>query len=231
MNPNITMGYNWHSPCYIHSMSKLYYVILALLISACGKGLPIQPYCPGPANDTAQIHFFGDSITYGSASASDGSAAFGYAQITAQTLGLTVNDVAVPGSVIASCGELPSILDSNIQAGQTYVFFTGTNDAHTNQGSDLPQFTADFQVAYNHLTATAGAKVLFIGPYYLQRDTTDVEKSVIDSYNNAIQSIAGNRYLDLRSVVNPNTMLVDGTHPNSLGQEAIATVVEAALVD
>jgi lysophospholipase L1-like esterase len=119
-------------------------------------------------------------------------------------------------------------LGSTIHPNQTYVFFTGTNDAHTNAGTDLPSFTSDFQIVYNYLTAT-GAKVIFIGPYYLLRDTTDADKAIMDSYNSAIQGIAGNLYVDLRNVVDSNTMLIDGTHANSVGQQAISAVVEAAL--
>jgi lysophospholipase L1-like esterase len=209
-------------------MKKLFNLLtLALLVSACGKGPPIQPYCPGPANDTSPIHFFGDSITYGGGNSVNG-VPFGYAQMMGQDLNLAINDVAVPASLITQCGQLPSILGSTIQSNQIYIFFTGTNDAHTNQGTDLPSFTSNFQIAYNYLTAT-GAKVLFIGPYYLLQDTTTADKAVVDSFNTAIQGVAGNLYIDLRNVIDPNTMLTDGVHPNATGHEAIAAVVETAL--
>jgi hypothetical protein len=92
------------------------------LLSGCGKGAPIQPYCPGPTNNTAQIHFFGDSITYGGGNSLSNGSPFGYAQMMGQDLNVTIDDVAVPGSVITSCGELPSILGSTIQPNQTYIF-------------------------------------------------------------------------------------------------------------
>jgi lysophospholipase L1-like esterase len=69
---------------------------------------------------------------------------------------------------------------------------------------------------------------LFIGPYYLLEDTTEADKQIVDAYNTTIQSVAGNLYIDLRSVINL-TMLTDGIHPNATGHEAIAATVEAAL--
>jgi lysophospholipase L1-like esterase len=64
-----------------------------------------------------------------------------------------------------------------------------------------------------------------MGPYYF----TGASRAVVDSYNEAIKNVAGTAYLDLRSVVDSNTMLEDGTHPNDSGARAIANQVEAAL--
>jgi lysophospholipase L1-like esterase len=204
---------------------------IALILSGCGKASTNLDLCQAANNQNTNIHFFGDSITYGGGNNDANGNPYGYAQMLSQDLQTGINDVAVAGSRIEQCGELPNIMATQINAGQIYIFTTGTNDSHQGGEAYLPEFTAAYQQAFNHLTSVTGAKVYLAGPYYLVQDYGNAQKmAVIDDYNTAIQSVAGSLYIDLRSVVNTETMLSsDGVHPNFAGHQAIMNAFLAAM--
>lgn len=202
-------------------------IFSVLLLSACGHSAPIQPWpCPGPANTTSGLHFFGDSITYGIGNTQNG-VPWGFAQMMAQQLQMAIDDKAVPGTGITECGQLPSIQQSTIVSSQVYIFFAGTNDSHFQMGSDYETFKTGFAEAYKLLTIN-GARVRVAGPYYQKYDSL-AQRAVVDTYNDFIQTTAGTDYVDLRAVVTPNMINDDTVHPGAAGHAAIAAAFAASL--
>lgn len=167
-----------------------------------------------PQAEAPTLAAFGDSITVGNLASTESQT---YAHLTADALGLALDNRAVSGTVVADQLETIRAYDG---PAVTAIWLVCANDLTS--GTTAADFGATVQAGVDVLTAR-GMTVYLNGAClpYPWADTT--------AYDAALAQITGARLVDVRTGFDAAAMLADKKHPNDAGHAFLAGAFERAM--